>query len=175
MQIALVDSEKRLWLSLLTHALHFTVFFSLCPLAERGRQGVCDPSSASYEGCLVRLRLRVQGKRHPISEVACPLGGRGCVDVGSGMPAHPCAGAMGWGAQPHHRQQKPLSVALHIHKANPAPSPLALAQSVPHMPPLSRFLVDVCSRRGWSGLRGCSWPGQGGRATPPKSTVLWSR
>lgn len=41
------------------------------------------------------------------------------------------------------RHQKPLPMALSIHKPDPAPSPQALAQPVPHVfpyPPLSRSL-----------------------------------
>lgn len=92
-----------------------------------------------------------------------------------GMPTHPCAGAMAQAAQPHRRQQKPLSVALHIHKPDPAPCLLALAYSVPHMPSLSRFLVDVGLHKGWSGLSECGWPQQGGKGTPPETVVLWGR
>lgn len=159
-----------LWFSLLTHLLHFTVFFSLCPLAERGRQGVRDPGSA-WQGWGCERR-----GRHLGSEVAFPSGGRGCIDVGSGMLAYPCARVMGRGAQPHRRQQNPLSMALHIREADPAPSPPALAQSVPHMPPLSRSLVDDGLCRGWSQLQGCGWPlRRGGRTKAPKSMVLWSR
>jgi len=57
-----------------------------CLLWQRGgRQGVRDPVSASYEGCLAGLGMQGQGKSHSISEVAFPSGGRGCLDVGCGL------------------------------------------------------------------------------------------
>ena len=123
-----MGSGKRLWLSLLTHVPHFTVFFGR---EGGGRECVTlslPPMRAAWRGsgCKGRARAIPSLKWLSPREAEAAL----MWAVGSGMPTHSCAGAMGQAAQ-----QKPLSMAVRIHQPDPAPSPPTLAQSVPHTSP----------------------------------------